>query len=425
MANQKLQAIILAAGESSRFWPLNSKNKCLIKIMGKPLIWYTINGLIEAGIDDLAIVQNSDCGIKEALKDFNFEAKIEYATQDKPLGMGNAIICAQKLIKNKFFVLNAERVNCGNIVKSMVDCLQKTGAKVVLAGEETKTPWLYGIARLEGDKVLEVVEKPAEGKEPSNINVTGIRLCDMEILNYLKAVAGKTSNNDEFEMAISLFIKENDCRIVIFNEGNNSVSLKYPWYLLKTRNYLFDKFLTKKQIAKSAQIAKNAVVEGNVYIGENAKIYEGAVIKGPCYIGDNSVIGNNSIVRDYCDLEAGAMVGALCEVGRTIFQPDVHVHSGYFGDSILAGKVRCGAGVITANKRNDRGQISVRVKKEKDGVKVLSKVDTGLDSLGAIIGADSRIGVNSSIMPGCFIGKNSQIGPNSVVMRNVDDCAKI
>ena len=107
--------------------------------------------------------------------------------------------------------------------------------------------------------------------------------------------------------------------------------------------------LTKKTIAKSAQIAKNAVIEGNVVIGENVKIYEGAVIKGPCYIGDNSIVGNNTVVRDYCDFEADAMVGALCEVARTIFQPDVHIHSGYFGDSILSSGVRVGAGMITAN----------------------------------------------------------------------------
>ena len=183
--------------------------------------------------------------------------------------------------------------------------------------------------------------------------------------------------------------------------------------MFKAQKYLFDKFLTKKTIAKSAWVAKNAMIEGNVFIGENVKIYEGAVIKGPCYIGDNSIVGNNSIVRDYCDLENGAMVGALCEAGRVIFQPDVHVHSGYFGDSILDRGVRVGAGAITANVRLDRrAEISARVKKEKDGVKVLAKVDTGLKSLGTIIGENSKIGARATFMPGRFIGKNCFVGPS-------------
>jgi len=119
------------------------------------------------------------------------------------------------------------------------------------------------------------------------------------------------------------------------------------------------------------------------------------------------------------------MVGALCEAARTIFQPDVHIHSGYIGDSILDRGVRVGAGAITANVRLDRGQISARVKKEKDGVKVLAKVDTGLKSLGAIIGENSKIGVNSSIMPGRFIGKNCQIAAGATISHNLDDNQKI
>ena len=47
------QAVILAAGESSRFWPLNQRHKSLIKIMGRPLIWYTIEGLKKAGIKEI------------------------------------------------------------------------------------------------------------------------------------------------------------------------------------------------------------------------------------------------------------------------------------------------------------------------------------------------------------------------------------
>ncbi|MFZ3100460.1 MAG: hypothetical protein WA103_04520, partial [Minisyncoccales bacterium] len=137
------------------------------------------------------------------------------------------------------------------------------------------------------------------------------------------------------------------------------------------------------------------------------------------------IVGNNSVVRDYCDLENGAMAGAFCEVTRTIFQPDVHIHSGYIGDSILDRGVRVGAGAITANVRLDRGQISARVKKEKDGVKVLAKVDTGLKALGTIAGQNSKIGARVTILPARFIGKDCQIGLGAAVARNLDDNQKI
>ncbi|MFA5387117.1 MAG: sugar phosphate nucleotidyltransferase [Candidatus Paceibacterota bacterium] len=420
-SNQEMQAIILAAGESSRFWPLNFRHKSLIRIMGKPLIWHTVSALKESGIDNIIIVQSPACDVEKELKLFDCSAKIDYVVQEKPLGMGNAILCAKKIIKGSFFVLNANRVDCGSIVKEMISLSQKTKAKMVLAGEETKTPWLYGIARLEGDKVLEVVEKPAPGKEPSNINIAGIRLCCPEILKNLEAAAGTRRNNDEFEVAISMFAKENDTRIIIFGDSAKTVSMKYPWHLLAVRNYLFDKFLTKKNIAESARIAKNAVIEGNVFIGENAVIYEGAAIKGPCYIGDNSIIGNNSVVRDYCNLEAGSLVGSFAEAARVIFQPDVHIHSGYFGDSIVDAGCRIGAGTVTANARLDREEIGAFVKKEENGEKKTVMIKTGLKSLGVIIGRNSKIGINVSLMPGRMIGKNCIVGPGSVLMENLGD----
>lgn len=422
--NNQLQAVILAAGESSRFWPLNSTHKSLLRIMGKPLIWYTIDALRRIGVKDIVVVQGASRNVEEGLKEFDLK-DIKYAIQQEPKGMGDAIVSAKEHITGQFFVLNAGRIDCQEIAAEMLNKSRQTGAKMVLAGQETDKTWLYGIARLDGDKVLEVMEKPAEGKEPSKIKVTGVYLLDNKIFGYIEKVLGSANQNEEFEVAMSHYAKENDSRIIILDKDYSSVSLKYPWHLFDAQKYLFDKFLTKKQIAKSAQIAKNATIEGNVHIGENVKIYEGAVIKGPCYIGDNSVIGNNSVVRDNCNLEAGAMVGALCEAARTIFQPDVHIHSGYIGDSILDRGVRVGAGAITANVRLDRGQISARVKKEKDGVKVLAKVDTGLKALGTIAGQNSKIGARATILPARFIGKNCQIAAGAVVARNVDDNQKL
>jgi len=419
MEKATLQAVILAAGESSRFWPLNSNHKSLNRILGKPLIWYTIDALRQAGVKDIVVIQGPNRDVEEELKSFDIR-DVQYAIQQEAKGMGEAIMVARPYIKGQFFVLNAHSVDCQEVAAKMIEKSRQTGAKMVLVGQPIPDPWLYGVARLEGDKLFEVVEKPEAGKEPSNIKVNGTYLLDNRIFEYLDKILGTTHHNQEFEVTMSAYAKENDSRIVVLDRSYKNVSLKYPWHLFKVQKYLFNKFLAKKTIAKSAQVSKYAIIEGNVVIGENVKVYEGAVIKGPCYIGDNSIVGNNSVLRD-CNLESGAMVGALCEMARTIFQPDVHVHSGYFGDSIMASGVRVGAGAITANLRIDRGPISARVKKEKDGVKVLSKVDTGLNTLGVIIGRNSKIGTRVTFMPARFIGKECLVEPLAVVMRNIDD----
>jgi UDP-N-acetylglucosamine diphosphorylase/glucosamine-1-phosphate N-acetyltransferase len=406
-----MQAVILAAGESSRFWPLNQKHKSLIKIMGRPLIWYTIEGLKQVGTNDLVIVQGPKRDVEEELKNYNLGLNTHYVIQKTPKGMGDAIFQAKDFLKEQFFISNAERIDGGRYAEFLFGKQKSSGANLVLFGIQTDKPWIFGIADLDGDKVKNIIEKPEKGKEPSNIRVIGTYLLPKNFLDYYKRVSERQY---AFEDALSLYIKENDVRIVITQM--EVPSLKYPWDLFGTSRLLMEKFLENK-IAKTAKISKNVVIEGNVYIGENTKVFEGAVIKGPCYIGNNCVIGNNSLIREYVNLENNVLIGAFSEVTRSIFQEDVHTHSGYFGDSILGKGCKVGAGTITANVRIDRGEIIVKSKIKNQ----ISKINTGLTSLGAIMGENTKTGIHCSLMPGVLIGSNCQIGPNSVIFENLED----
>ncbi len=402
-----MQAVILAAGESSRFWPLNQRNKSLTKIMGKPLIWYTIEGLKGAGIKDIIVVQGPKKDIEEELKNYNLGTSIRYIIQPKPKGMGNALSQAKDFLENQFFSLDCTRFEAGNFLKPLLKKQKLSGVNLILLGAKTDNPQIYGIFGLEGDKIKEVVEKPAKGKEPSNIKNVVVQLLPKEFLDFIQRVPEKTYS---FEDALSLYAKEKDVRVVMI--GEEPPSLKYPWHLFEIVKSLIDKYL-KSQIAESAKISKNVIIEGKVHIGENTKILENAVIKGPCYVGDNCIIGNNALVREYTNLEDNVMIGANAEVTRCIFQKDVHIHSGYFGDSIFGKGCRVGAGTVTANVRIDREEVKSVVKGEKIG--------TGLNSLGVIMGENSKTGINCSFMPGILIGSNCVVGPKSVVSENIGD----
>ena len=376
--NQKFltgQAVILAAGQSSRFWPLNSKHKSLIKIMGRSLIWYTVQGLKRAGIKEIIIIQSSEQEIRKELEESKLQGlKISYVIQKKPLGMGNALWQLRNLLKGKFLVLDVGRVDVAEIIKGV-----KPKFKTVLFGRETNNPQLFGMAKLKGDRILEIIEKPKKGKEPSNIKIVGVYLLEQK---FFEAYNKVKKHQYDFEDALSAYMKKNDVKMVILGKTKQGIhSLKYPWHLFDIERYLFDKYL-KPRISRSTRIAKDVTIKGKVYIGKNVQIFENAVIKGPCYIGDNSIIGNNSIVREYSNLENNALVGALAEVARCILQEDVHIHSGYFGDSIFGRGCRVGAGTITANVRLDRKKIKTVVKGKK--------IETNLKSLGVIIGENAH-----------------------------------
>lgn len=403
------QAILLAAGESSRFWPLSEKkHKSLIKIMGKSLIEWTVEAVSKAGIKDIIIVHSLNSQIEKFLGDGSlFGVRLSYLVQKEAKGMGDAVMQAEPLIKeDNFFVLNPDIFNADNFLKMMIAKQKETGVKMVLLGAKTDKPWKYGMFDFSGDKVNSIVEKPLRGKEPSDTRAVGIYLLPKDFFGYYRRVA---EHMYAYEDALALYMKENDVRLAITEEEISS--LKFPWDLFKGSQIMMDAIIKEQKIGKNVKIAQGAIIDGPVWIGENSIIFEHAVIKGPCYIGNGCIIGNNTLIRRYTNLEDGVLIGANAEVTRSIFQSRSHTHSGFFGDSIIGEDARIGAGTITANVRVDRREIRPMVKGER--------VETKLTALGAIIGDRTHLGIAVNLMPGVLVGCDSKIGPNSLVKENV------
>jgi bifunctional UDP-N-acetylglucosamine pyrophosphorylase/glucosamine-1-phosphate N-acetyltransferase len=374
--------------------------------MGRPLICYTLEGLRKLKVKEVIIVQGPKKEIEKELKNFNPGLKIRYLIQKNPLGMGNALWQARSLIEGPFLVLNAERVDIFSILQEF----KRQNLKApLLIGQKTERPELFGILRLKGRRILEIVEKPKKDP-PSKIKVVGVYFLEPNFFKYYQKVK---KEQYDFEKALSFYLRKTEIRPLILKKSEKETPvLKYPWHLFSMSKYLMDRHLEGK-IEKSAKISRGVKILGKVSIGKNTKILEGAVIKGPCFIGENCLVGTNSLVREYSNLEKGVWIGALAEVTRSIFQKNTHTHSGYFGDSIFGEDCRIGAGTVTANLRLDRKEIKVKVKKEK--------IKTGLTSLGVICGRNSHFGINSALMPGVLIGSCCQIGPRSVVFESLKD----
>src|SRR3989344_326947 len=104
------QAVILAAGKNERFWPLgNSKHKCMYEIMGKPILFYTIQELKKTGIRDIVIVISpKDCSIQNYFGNGKkIGVAISYVTQQEARGMGDGVLSAKRYLNDAFFLLNA------------------------------------------------------------------------------------------------------------------------------------------------------------------------------------------------------------------------------------------------------------------------------------------------------------------------------
>lgn len=179
----------------------------------------------------------------------------------------------------------------------------------------------------------------------------------------------------------------------------------YPWEALeKTKEYLKEQIVEKNVKVNKAEMGEYVSISGNYFIDEGTKIHANAVIQGPVMIGKNVEIQSGALIRPWTVIGDNCVVGHASEVKHCILQNKSKVASlAFCGDTILGKSTRIGSGIILANRRFDQQNITVKINGEKH--------DVGTDFFGAIIGDSTRLGANSTTVPGTFIGPYTWILP--------------
>jgi NDP-sugar pyrophosphorylase family protein len=147
---------------------------------------------------------------------------------------------------------------------------------------------------------------------------------------------------------------------------------------------------------------------GNYYIGEGTVIYDGVTIIGPVYIGKNCEIMPGAVIRPNTIISDKCSVGHGSEVKHCVMFGGSKVASlAFAGDCVLGASARIGSGVITANRKFNQTNATVKI----DG----QRHDLGDAFFGCILGDSSRLGANSVTQPGTHIGPYTWIYPMTAV----------
>lgn len=196
-----MKGIILAGGLGTRLFPLTKiTNKHLLPIYNKPMIFYPIQTLINAGIRDILIVTggNNAGDFLKLLgngKEFGLE-HVNYTYQEGEGGIAQALDLAEFFADNdKIVVVLGDNIIEKNI-KRQVEAFekQKKGAKILL--KKVHDPQRFGVPVFNGDKIIKIEEKPKEPK--SDYAVTGIYMYDSRVFDIIKTL--KPSNRGELEI---------------------------------------------------------------------------------------------------------------------------------------------------------------------------------------------------------------------------------
>lgn len=405
-----MKVLMLAAGRSKRMKPIADKN--FLNFLGKPLIQHQLEILKKAGLNEVIIVGGNHNLERIKKLGEGLKMKIRICEQKNlDLGMCGAVVAAKNLIGNEpIMVLSSNDIVEVKAFKIIQQAAAKGQAESYLLGKKVVEYFPGGYLKTDkGGYIQNIVEKPEPGKEPSDLVnlVVHIHKNPARLIKYLQKV--QSEKDDRYEQALAAMIKDGVKMQAVAYDGFWQ-PLKFPWHVHKVFHYLFN--LAEKKIAKSARISKNAVLNGEVIIGENARIFDGAFINGPCYIGDDSIVATNALARD-SNIGSNCVVGFSTEVARSCLGNEVWTHSNYIGDSVIGNNVSFGAGTVTGNLRLDERNVRVYFEGKK--------IDAHTNKFGAVIGDNVRVGVNTSLMPGVKIGSGSFIGAGIVVPEDVPE----
>lgn len=407
------QVILLAAGKSSRTWPIQEKT--LVRFLGKTVLQHQIETLLAAGLSDICVVGNDEniAAFRDVCQtipkgDFTFAIQ-----KDLDEGIRGGILAAEAVIDTDRPIL----VVCSN------DMVEKSAYEITLAAAEKSKSSIYlvgkvvdnyfpgGYLSLAGGhsrRITHIVEKPGAGNEPSDLVTILVHLF-REPQTLLQALH-QVPNGDQYEETLQTLFDQGEVAEAVSYSGFWQ-PIKYPWHLLDVQDY-FLQTLTTLTVDPSAKVSPQAVISGNVVVASGAKIMDFAVISGPAYIGKNTVVANHALVRGSI-IEDDCVIGHTTEVARSTLQSHCWTHQNFVGDSIFDVNVSLGAGTRTANLRLDEQNIYSIIKQEK--------ICSEKVKFGSIIGKNVRIGINSSLLPGVKIGGGSFLGAGGIYSEDIPE----
>ena len=247
-----MKGIILAGGLGTRLSPLTKiTNKHLLPIYDKPMIFYPLQTLVNAGISDILLVtggNNAGDFLRLLGNGHEFGLKgLQYAYQEREGGIADALALAEHFSEGeKIAVMLGDNIIEGNIVKAVNEFQrQPEGAKILL--KEVDNPQDYGVAQIKGDKVVHIDEKPK--KPVSNFAVIGIYMYDATVFNIVKTL--KPSGRGELEIT--------DVNNVYIKKGKMTYNVLDGWWadagasierLLKVNTMVYESGANKVKMGK-------------------------------------------------------------------------------------------------------------------------------------------------------------------------------
>lgn len=308
-----MKAIVLCAGLGTRLRPLTfSTAKHLIPVANKPVLYYGLESLVAVGAREIGIIVSKDSRsvIQNAVDDGQrWGAQVTYIEQPQPRGLAHAAQCAQSFVGTEQFVMYLGDNLIPEGLTAAVEQFRRSGANALVMLKPVDDPSSFGIAELDGERIVRLVEKPRQPR--SNLAIVGGYVFDHNIFESIARIKPSWRNEYEITDAIQDLIERKLTVIPYVVHGWWKDTGKPADILDANRTIL-------REIAPSVRGSVDSAsrIEGTVSIGEGSEII-GSHIQGPVIIGAEARI-------------IDSRVGPFTSLGDR-----VHVISSHIEDSVV------------------------------------------------------------------------------------------
>jgi glucose-1-phosphate thymidylyltransferase len=335
---QDLKGLILSGGRGTRLRPItHTSAKQLVPVANKPVLFYAIEAMAQAGIDDVGVIIARETGdeIRAAAGDGSkFGVKLTYIVQDDPLGLAHAVLTAEPFLGQSPFVMYLGDNLLQGGIEDLLAAFQEHGPDALILLTPVPDPQNYGVAELSDGAVVKLVEKPAQ--PATDLALVGVYMFTAAVHAAARAI--KPSARGELEITDAIqHLVDRGLRV--------EPHIVRGWW--KDTGRLED-MLAANQLVLDTIVGHvegeliDSQVDGRVVIEQGARL-ERSAVRGPAIIGAgarliNCYVGPYTAVGEGCTIENAEVEHSILLAGATVRDLDGRMEASLLGRNVKIGR---------------------------------------------------------------------------------------
>ncbi len=331
---EQLKGLILSGGKGTRLQPITfTSAKQLVPVANRPVLFYGIDAMARAGIKEIGIIIAPETGdeIRETVGDGSqFGVKVSFIEQDQPAGLAHAVLTAEPFLGEDPFVMYLGDNLLQGGISDLVEAFRASSPDALILLTPVSDPENYGVAELDGDRVVSLQEKPPQPK--TDLALVGVYMFTAGIHDAARAIEPSARGELEITDAIQYLVDQGKRVEPHIVEG---------WW--KDTGRLEDMLEANRLVLDTVERRIDgelidSTCEGRVVI-EAGAVLERSTVRGPAVIGagarlTDAYVGPYSAIGERCVVERAEVENSILLEGSSVTDLGARVESSLLGRDV-------------------------------------------------------------------------------------------